>query len=155
MGDLAFLGWCVMNLKAFQGRYAGLVSLAKTVGILLLVINLASAFVLERCRIARTAIEVEELEKEVKQLRKKRAYLQSSVSNLESLERLGSIAVEVYSLKLPHPNRILWLSELDLPVSESGSIVLEAVDRLDFLYASLVMPNLGRSSASAGERITR
>lgn len=144
-----------MNLKAFQGRYAGLVSLGKTVGILLLVINLASAFVLERYRIARTAIEVEELEKEVKKLREKRAYLQSDVSNLESLEHLGSMAVEEYSLKLPHPDRILWLAESDLPGSDGGSFVLKAVERLNFLYANLRMPSLNHSSASADEGVSR
>ena len=59
-----------MKLWAFQGRYAGLVSLGKTIGILPLIINLAAAFVLERYRVARVAIDTEELEREVRQLRK-------------------------------------------------------------------------------------
>lgn len=144
-----------MNLKAFHGRYAGLVSLGKTVGILLLVINLSSAFVLERYRIARTAIEVEELEKEVRQLRKRKAYLQSEVLNLESLEHLGSIAVDKYSLKLPHPDQIVWLSDSNLYVAETKSIVVQAVRRLDFLCASIRIPTLGRSTVSADEGMTR
>jgi hypothetical protein len=130
MGGLAFPGWYSMNLKAFQGRYAGLVSLGKTVGILLLVINLAAAFVLERYRIARTAIEVGKLEDEVKQLHKNR------------------------SLKPPHPEQIVWLSDSDF-ASIRSSIARRAIERLDFLYANLNIPGLGVTSAVAKERAAR
>jgi hypothetical protein len=137
-----------MTLKAFQGRYAGLVSLGKTVGILLLVINLASAFVLERYRIARTAIEVGKLEDEVEQLHKNRAYLESKILDLESLDHLGSIATEKFSLKLPHPEQIVWLSDADFAPIRS-SIARKAIERLDFLYVNLNIPGLGVTSAVA------
>jgi hypothetical protein len=139
-----------MNLKAFQGRYAGLVSLGKTVGILLLVINLAAAFVLERYRIARTAIEVGKLEDEIEQLHKNRAYLESKILNLESLDHVGSIASEKFSLKLPHPEQIVWLSDADLPRIRN-SVIRRTIERLDFLYANLNVPGLGVTSAVAEE----
>jgi hypothetical protein len=139
-----------MNLKAFQGRYAGLVSLGKTVGILLLVINLAAAFVLERYRIARTAIEVGKLEDEIEQLHKNRAYLESKILNLESLDHVGSIASEKFSLKLPHPEQIVWLSDADLPRIRN-SVIRRTIERLDFLYANLNVPGLGVTSAIAEE----
>jgi hypothetical protein len=143
-----------MNLKAFQGRYAGLVSLGKTVGILLLVINLAAAFVLERYRIARTAIEVGKLEDEVEQLHKNRAYLESKILDLESLDHLGSIASERFSLKLPHPEQIVWLSNSDFAPIRS-SIASKAIERLDFLYANLNIPGLGVTSAVAKDGAAR
>ena len=153
-GGLAFPGWYSMNLKAFQGRYAGLVSLGKTVGILLLVINLAAAFVLERYRIARTAIEVGKLEDEVEQLHKNRAYLESKILNLESLDHLGSIASERFSLKLPHPEQIVWLGDSDFSQTRS-SIVRKTIERIDFLYANLKIPGLGFTSAVAKEGAAR
>ena len=143
-----------MNLKAFQGRYAGLVSLGKTVGILLLVINLASAFVLERFRIARTAIEVGKLEDEVEQLHKNRAYLESKILDLESLDYIGSIASERFSLKLPHPEQIVWLSDSGFSPTRN-SIVRKTIERLDFLYANLNIPGLGVTSAVAKEGAAR
>lgn len=143
-----------MNLKAFQGRYAGLVSLGKTVGILLLVINLAAAFVLERYRIARTAIEVGRLEDEVEQLHKNRAYLESKILDLESLDHLGPIASEKFSLKLPHPEQIVWLSDSDFAPIRS-SIARKAIERLDFLYGNLNIPGFGVTSAVAKEGAAR
>ncbi len=144
-----------MNLRAFQGRFAGLVTLGKTVGILLIVINLAAAFVLERYRIARTAMEVGQLEEEVKQLHKKRAYLQSKVSNLESLDNIGSTALERYSLKLPHPDQIVWLAVPDANDRHSPSLIGKATARLGFLYTSLPIPKLVSSRTAADERTAR
>jgi cell division protein FtsL len=144
-----------MNLRAFHGRFAGLVSLGKTVGILLIVINLAAAFVLERYRIARTAIEVEQLEQEVTQLHKKKAHLQSKVSNLESLDHIGSLALDKYSLKLPHPNQIVWLAVLDVSREDGPSTVSRTIGRLAFLYTGLHIPSVAPSSASADEGVAR
>ncbi len=139
-----------MDIKAFQGRFAGLVTLGKTVGILFIVMNLASAFVLERYRIARTAIEVEKLEREVGQLRQCRAYIQSKVSNLESLEHLGAAASDQYSLGLPQPEQIVWLEDSNLAPFGKASVFSRAFDRLDILYSSLNIPSIGNSEAVAG-----
>lgn len=139
-----------MNFKAFQGRFAGLVTLGKTVGILFIVMNLASAFVLERYRIARTAIEVEKLERDVGQLRQCRAYLQSRVSNLESLEHLGAAASSQHSLGLPRPEQIVWLEDSNLVLPGEASVFSRAFDRLGILYSNLNVPSIGRSEAVAG-----
>jgi len=142
-----------MRNLAFHGRYAGLVSLGKTVGILLIVINLAAAFVLERYKIARVAMQNEVLQKECKQLRKSKAYLHSQISNLESLDRISSIASDNLGLRVPEPDRIVWLSIPDSHRTGSGSVFARAVERVSFLCESLPVLRLTSSSAMAGERI--
>jgi hypothetical protein len=144
-----------MKLNAFHGRFAGLVSLGRTVGILLIIINLAAAFVLERYRIAHAAIEVEELEREVRLLHKKLAHLQSKTSNLESLEHIASVAQEAYSFRLPHPDQIVWLADSCITVRHDRSVIRDALDRLDYLYASLRIPGVDHASAVAGERMVK
>jgi cell division protein FtsL len=150
-GGLHFLGWDIMRSLAFQGRYAGLVSFGKTVGILLLVIFLAASFVLERYHIARVAIDCGRLEGEVKQLHKNKAYLQSQVSQLESLDNVGSVAAERYGLGIPHPDQIAWLSDSVLSAPQGRSIFRRAINRISYLYADLRMPSVARSSAAASE----
>jgi hypothetical protein len=84
----ALPGLVSMHLSAFTTRFAGLISLGKTILILLVVINLAAAFVLERYYIARVAVENDELQAEVEQLRRNRDYLGSKV------DLAGSICCE-------------------------------------------------------------
>jgi len=152
MGGLHFLGWDNMISLAIQGRFAGLVSIGKTVGILLLVIFLAASFVLERYHIARVAIDCGRLEGEVKQLHKDKAYFQSQVSQLESLDNVGSVAAERFGLGIPHPDQIAWLSDSVPGASPGRSIFTRAMNRISYLYADLRMPSIARSSAAATER---
>ncbi|MBU2624187.1 MAG: cell division protein FtsL [candidate division Zixibacteria bacterium] len=152
MGGLHFLGWDIMVSLAFQGRFAGLVSFGKTIGILLLVIFLAASFVLERYHIARVAIDSGRLEGEVKQLHKNKAYLQSQVSQLESLDHVGSVAAEKFGLGIPHPDQIAWLTDSVLGSSQGRSVLTRAINRIGYLYAGLKVPSVVRSSAAANVR---
>lgn len=141
-----------MNIWAFHGRYAGLVTFAKTVGILLFLILLASAFVLERYHIARVAVDNGVLSDEVELLQKNKDYLQSKVSHLESLEQIGAVAKERYGLTTPRPDQIVWLSASDGNVENGPTFVDRTLARLEYLYSELPVPFVSRSSAMASER---
>jgi cell division protein FtsL len=141
-----------MNLWAFHGRYARLATIGKTVGILLFVILLASAFVLERYHIARVAVDNGRLSDEVELLQKNRDYLQSKVSHLESLEQIGAVAKERFGLTTPRPDQIVWLSTSDGYVKAGPTVVDRALRRLEYLYSELPAPFVTRSSALASER---
>lgn len=148
---LPFLGWCEMDFKSFQIRYAGLISFGKTIGILFIVINLASAFVLERYTVARVAMEVKALEDETSRLRRAKEYLHSKVSHLESLERISTLAGEMCGLRSPSPDQIVWISEDDLLTGNQKPLINRTIDRFRHLYAELPVPAFSVSSATADE----
>jgi len=140
-----------MNLRTIANRYPGIVSFGKIVGILFLVAVLASFFVLERYSVARVAMDVDSLEKEVSRIRQNKEYLQSKVSRLESLETISSIAGLDLGLHTPSPEQIQWIDPAGTVSTAERSIASRVVSRIEYLCAVLPGPLLGLSSASAEE----
>ena len=103
----------------------------------------------------REHVPVGQLEEDVKQLHKKKVYLESEVSNLESLDNIGSMALEKYSLRLPHPKQIIWLAVADNPEGGGDSTLDRLIARLGSLHAGLQIPLPVSSSASAEEGTAR
>ena len=140
-----------MKFWAFQGRFAGLVSIGKTVGILLLVIGLAAAFVLESFSIARIGNDIEKLEENIEQLSKNKVYLQSKITHIESLDHIELIASAKYGLKIPHPDQIVWLSDSSSATSGTCSLWQRTINRLGHLYADIKIPMIRGAKAVAAE----
>jgi cell division protein FtsL len=145
----ALPGLVSMHLSAFTTRFAGLISLGKTILILLVVINLAAAFVLERYYIARVAVENDELQAEVEQLRRNRDYLGSKVDLMQSLERVKEVAGVKFGLGTPQPDRIAWLVPSTGNDDNRHSIVSRTIGRLHHLCENLDLPFVSTAVASA------
>ncbi len=150
-----FPGLVQMKFRAFHRQYARLVTIGKTVGILLIVIMLASAFVLERYYIARVAVDNGKLHDEVELLQKNRDYLQSKVSHLESLEQIGAVAKEKFGLTTPRPDQIVWLSLPKEEYDSNPAIVERTLHHLEHLYSELPIPFFVRSESRASGRSSK
>jgi cell division protein FtsL len=107
---------------------------------LFLILVIALGRVWQRVAVLKLSQEVKGLKKEVAEVEKKYKYLNIELANLESRERIESIALNDLNLTYPQPERILYLNDpmIPSPDSKNHTFVLwekfkRATDNLPFL----------------------
>jgi cell division protein FtsL len=145
----------MMKLSSFLSRYPGLVTVGKTMGILIAVILLSALFVYERFHIAQIAQSNETLQDQIKELNRTREFLDSKASKRASLDRIGLTAERDFGLRTPRPEQIAWFPDTFTVVTESAPLAQRMVNRLRRLHGDLRLPTLGASTAVAGDEGSR